>query len=130
MKVKVELMNMDSDPGYVPSSGHTDAVLVSAEDAARCGGDSDALFDLGGDQITVEMLEDVEKRTARTGVLNYHTTTGVFDVTEGKVVVQKNYENICTSNGASYNAWIVEPQSLRKLYEKRAAAYKRLAQLV
>jgi len=129
MKIKVELMNMESDPGYVLSNGYTDAILVSAEDAARCGGDSDALFDLEGEQITVGMLEDVETRTAHTGALNYRTTTGVFDAPDGKVVVQKNYEDICTSDGVYSSAWVVEPQSLRSLYEERAAEYARLAEM-
>ena len=127
MKVRIELMHMWSKPGYRRSSGYTEAILVSAEDAARCGGDSDALFDLYGEAIAADMLEDIETRTTHVGALNYRIVTGVFDVPDNKVVVQKRCKDICTRDDVLYSAWVVKPNSLCALYEERGAEYTRLA---
>jgi hypothetical protein len=125
--VAVELMSMDSEPGYVPSYGYQEAILVEAEEAVACGSDPEALYDLSGEEVTEGMLSDIEHRSHRTGALRYSYDTGTFMVPEGCVVVQKLYESICTNDGPYSKAWVVSEESLVELYQKRAEEYKRLA---
>lgn len=127
MLVKVELMNMSSDPQYVSSSGWTSARLVNAEDATKCGGDGKALYDLEGKRVTAEMLQDVETRHTKNGACNYEYHTGTFDIPDGMALVQKHHLNICTRDKPVYQAWVVNQGSLKALYEQRAAEYTKLA---
>lgn len=121
MQVKIELMEMSSDPGYRPSSGATWALLVDADAAAQRGGDSGALYDLGGESIETEMLSDAETRHSKNGACNYRVVAGTFDVPDGKVVVQQKELDICTRDVIERCAWVVDPaNSLRELYTGRA----------
>lgn len=128
MKVAIELFNMDSDPGYRPSYGVGVAIMTPTENVVSCGDDSDALTKIFGQEITEDMLDDVEHRTRRSGVCNWYYTTGTFEVPDGFVVICKSHIDICTEDEPRSLSWIVNPDSLRSLYQKRASEYKRLAE--
>ena len=128
--VKIELMSMDSDPGYVASSGYQEAVLVEIDEVVPCGNDPEALWELSGEQIGEEHLSDLETRSRRSGVLNYNYVSGIYAVPEGHIVVQRRSENICTHNHGypERHAWVVNEASLLELYEERAKEYRQLAE--
>lgn len=119
-------MTMSSDPGYVPSSGWTEAILVSADAVADCAGEEEALWLIEGEKITPEDLEDVKVSTRRRGVCNYEYSKGIMKVPEGMAVVQKEMIDICTRDQVYRRAWIVNEESLVELYRQRAKRYKEL----
>lgn len=128
MKVAIELMNMWSAAGYRQSNGMTWAIIVPANEVIAYGDDSDALLNAKGADITEEMLSDVQHRTLHRGELTWKYTTGVLDVPDGHVVIQKEWINICTDDKPSRRAWIVNvDKSMKKLYKERAEEYARLA---
>ena len=128
MKVAIELMEMDSDAGYVPSYGHTRAILVDDAKVLGICGDAEALFELQGQCITEDMLLAVEKYSMHPGALNYHFTTGIFNAPRGKSVVVQTYENVCTSrNGIERRGELVRSHSLATLAQSRAEHYIEMA---
>lgn len=127
MKVSIELMSMDSDPGYVSSYGSQEAIIVPASVAADLGGDEDSLYQIQGTHVTEDMLSDVSRTKHRSGVCEYRTIKGVYDVPDGMVVVQKRYVNIRTRDSVEERAFVVNEASLKELYLERADHYRRLA---
>lgn len=128
MKVAVEVWSMSSDPGYVGSDGYADVVLAPAEHVASFAGDEVALFYLKGEVIETEQIESTEPYHLHTGALNYEGIKGVLEVPDGMVAVQIIYENICTENGPRKSAYVLNPDSLKQLYQERAEHYALLAQ--
>lgn len=127
MKVAIELMDMESDPGYVYSGGSTRAFLIDTNLVVDCAGEEESLLRLNGKEICKEDLSDIIFSKKRYGVLTYTYTTGIFTVPKGMTVIQKKHIDICTDNEEYYSAWIVNPNSLRDLYSERAEKYAALA---
>ncbi len=127
MKIEIALTEMSSDPGYVPSSGATWAEMVPSPDAVKCASDSAALFALTGRAVRLDDLADVQIKSFKRGACNYTQRVGVYDLRRGFTIVQKSRFDISTNDQVEYNAWVVEPESLKKLYERRAKEYAELA---
>ena len=128
MKVAIKLMNMSSKPGYVPSSGWTEAILVTAEAAADCCGFTDALWELEGTNIKKDNLQDVKLTTHTQGVCHYRTISGSFDVPDGMAVVQNELISISTRDQVYRHSWVVAEESLVVLYRERSVMYEKLAE--
>lgn len=113
--VTVELMTMDSKPGYHPSYGWTIAFLFPEELVAKYEG-RDALYLLceenQGQPVTLDMLTDV-KTEKTSGVLRYLVRKGTFNVPEGMVVVQQHYADICTRSEVDQRGWVAKDENVK-----------------
>ena len=127
-KIAVRLMEMSSDAGYVPSSGYTEAILTTAEWAADCASDEEALWDVEGMLITAEMLDEVQVSSYKNGACNYIEWNGVFELLPGAAVIQYTREDISTAKSIWRKAWIVAEDSLLNLYKERVKKYQELVE--
>ena len=121
---------MDSDPGYVPSSGWADAYLVPLDPAANLEVGPDTMYNLAqteGRVVELAELSDIEPIEWHVGVCNYIGHKGTLEVPDGYVAVQLEHRDICTANNVDNSAEILNPGSLNALYEERAEKYRRLA---
>lgn len=107
--VTVKLMTMDSDHGYVPSYGYCEAFMFPVELVAKYEG-NEAIYMLcdehEGQEVTLDMLTDVQTQTWKSGACNYVERTGKLAVPDGMAVVQKQYVNICTRDDVDRWGWV------------------------
>lgn len=114
--VTVELMTMDSKPGYHPSYGWTKAFLFPEELVEKYdGGDASYLLceENEGKPVTLDMLTDVRTESYTSGALQYLVRKGTFNVPEGMVVVQQHYADICTRNEVDQRGWVAKSEVVK-----------------
>ena len=127
-KVGGEGWTMESDPGYVSSSGRASVRIMDAEVVASCHADEESLF-RAAENCPKAPLLDAEPFSRQRGACAYSGTRGMVKVPSGKVAVQVEWESICTFRDGEpqITAKVLTPESLRRVYRRRAAEYARLA---
>lgn len=136
--VPVTTWNMESDPGYVSSSGWQRAVIVPADKiSAGAYEDPRAFFDFAcvatteewATRILRKAIIDREPYNSKSGVCSYSGYKGLVAVPKGCVLIVYHYEDISTRDGTLVGAKVVGgKEALSKFYRQRADHYTRLAE--
>lgn len=107
--VTVEIYNMYSDAGYVPSSGEKTAYILDSAKAYVP--DVDLVKLAWGKslrEIKPDDLIDPTPIRSYSGVLNREGWRGLVEIEDNQYVVQVVDEYICTRDNNEPYAWIVE----------------------
>ena len=129
--VSVNIWTMDSDDGYVPSSGYGRVCLVDRERIANLLNYEDLLFDVVVEEppLREEQLDDPKRYLHTHGACRYRGVSGTCKVPQGMVAVQLEYYNICTRDGPEYYARVLNPEDLAEYYRSLATRYTELSEI-